>query len=147
MYPLYYKGNNQQGDKIMENLILKPRRTFSDGSIEDIAYTPMGALSGEEVENISIEEHQILKYHENYRKALNVEASWWEVYSTEEEIDAEIALQERAKSAQKVVLKMELDSDFKNGIVLRPKPDCAFKCARAGFAAKVTNIKVTIKYE
>lgn len=131
----------------MDNLILRPRMYFNDGSMEDLAYTPMGALSGEEVENISIEEHQILKYHENYRKALNGEASWWEVYSTQEEIDAEIALQQRAKSAQKVVLKMELDSDFKNGIILRPKPGCAFKCARAGFAAKVTTVKVTIEYE
>ena len=128
--------------------MLKPdvqkTRSFADGARERISFAPM---SEEEEELISVEEYAILDYHNNYRRALEGEASWWEVYSTEEEIDAEIALQERAKSAQKIVLKMELDSDFKNGIILRPKPGCAFKCARAGFAAKVTNIKVTIEYE
>ena len=119
-------------------------RSFADGARERISFAPM---SEKEEELISVEEYAILDYHDNYRRAIKGEASWWEVYSTEEEIDAEIALQERVKSAQKVVLKMELDSDFKNGIVLRPKPDCVFKCARAGFAAKVTNIKVTIEYE
>lgn len=123
---------------------IQKTRSFIDGAKERISFAPMSEI---ENEVISIDEYKILAHHDNYRRALNGEASWWEVYSTEEEIDAEIALQERAKSAQKVVLKMELDSDFKNGIVLRPKPDCAFKCARAGFAAKVTNIKVTIEYE
>ena len=99
----------------IENLILKPRRTFSDGSIEDVAYTPMGALSGEEVENISIEEHQILKYHENYRKALNGEASWWEVYSTEEEIDAEIAdLKARYQDERDVTIQERIRQDVES---------------------------------
>ena len=128
--------------------MLKPdvqkTRSFADGARERISFAPM---SEEEEELISVEEYAILDYHNNYRRALEGEASWWEVYSTEQEVDAEIALQERAKSAQKVVLKMELDSDFKNGIILRPKPGCAFKCARAGFAAKVTTVKVTIEYE
>ena len=128
--------------------MLKPdvqkTRSFADGARERISFAPM---SEEEEELISVEEYAILDYHNNYRRAVEGEASWWEVYSNEEEIDAEIALQERAKSAQKTILKMELDSDFKNGIILRPKPGCAFKCARAGFAAKVTDIKVTIEYE
>lgn len=128
--------------------MLKPdvqkTRSFADGARERISFAPM---SEEEEELISVEEYAILDYHNNYRRALEGEASWWEVYSTEQEVDAEIALQERAKSAQKVILKMELDSDFKNGIILRPKPGCAFKCARAGFAAKVTTVKVTIEYE
>lgn len=129
-----------------ESLIFRPRTQYANGQTEDSTYTPLGAMSGKEEIILSTEDHEILSYMRNYRKASVGECSWWEVYSTEEEIDAEIALQ-RAKSAQKVVLKMELDSDFKNGIILRPKPGCAFKCARAGFAAKVTNIKVTIEYE
>lgn len=128
--------------------MLKPdvqkTRSFADGARERISFAPM---SEEEEELISVEEYAILDYHNNYRRAIKGEASWWEVYSTEQEVDAEIALQKRAKSAQKVILKMELDSDFKNGIILRPKPGCAFKCARAGFAAKVTTVKVTIEYE
>ena len=130
-----------------ESLIFRPRTQYANGQTEDSTYTPLGAMSGEEKIILSTEDHEILSYMRSYRKASVGECSWWEVYSNEEEIDAEIALQERAKSAQKVVLKMELDSDFKNGIILRPKPGCAFKCARAGFAAKVTTVKVTIEYE
>ena len=130
-----------------ESLIFRQRTQYTNGQTEDSTYTPLGAMSGEEEIILSTEDHEILSYMRNYRKASVGEYSWWEVYSTEEEIDAEIALQKRAKSAQKTILKMELDSDFKNGIILKPKPGCAFKCARAGFAAKVTNIKVTIEYE
>lgn len=129
--------------------MLKPdvqkTRSFADGARERISFAPM---SEEEEELISVEEYAILDYHNNYRRAIKGEASWWEVYSNEEEIDAEIALQERAKSAQKITLKMRLDSDFKNGIILRPRnKDCSFKCERAAFAAKVTTVKVTIEYE
>lgn len=129
--------------------MLKPdvqkTRSFADGARERISFAPM---SEEEEELISVEEYAILDYHNNYRRAIKGEASWWEVYSNEEEIDAEIALQERAKSAQKIILKMRLDSDFKNGIILRPRnKDCSFKCERAAFAAKVTTVKVTIEYE
>lgn len=130
-----------------ESLIFKPRRQYANGQIEDSTYTPLGAMSGEEKIILSTEDHEVLNYIKNYKKASVGECSWWDVYSTQEEVDTEIALQERTKSAQKIILKIELDSDFKNGIILKPKPGCAFKCARAGFAAKITNIKVTIEYE
>lgn len=129
-----------------DNLILRPRTIFADGNMEDTAYTPMSALSGEELMNISIEEHQILSYMRNYRKASVGECSWWEVYGNQLAVDAALAKMERRP--RKVILKMELDSDFKNGIILRPRSkDCTFHCERAGFAARVSNVKVTIKYE
>lgn len=131
-----------------ESLIFRPRTQYANGQTEDSTYTPLGAMSGEEEIILSTEDHEILSYMRNYRKASVGECSWWDVYSTQEEIDAEIALQQRAKSAQKVTLKMRLDSDFKNGIILRPRnKDCSFKCERAAFAAKVTTVKVTIEYE
>lgn len=130
----------------MDNLILRPRMYFNDGSMEDLAYTPMGALSGEEVENISIEEHQILKYHENYRKALNGEASWWEVYSTEQEVDAEIALQERAKAAfhERVEISIKQDASFFEALFAHKRVHK--ECEMAAFAVRFgQKPKITVK--
>lgn len=130
----------------MDNLILRPRMYFNDGSIEDMAYTPMGALSGKEIANISIEEHQILKYHENYRKALSGEASWWEVYSTEQEVDEAVALQKRAKSAfhERTEVSIKQDASFFEPLFTHKR--ARKECEMAAFAVRFgQKPKITVK--
>lgn len=129
-----------------DNLILRPRTIFADGNMEDTAYTPMGALSGEEVENISIEEHQILNYMKNYRLAEEGKVSWWEVYSTQEEIDAEIALQKRAKSVfhEKTEVSIEQDASFFEPLFAHKH--ARKECEMAAFAVRFgQKPKITVK--
>ena len=135
----------------MNCLVFRPRQKFVNGAVEDSTYTPLGAMSGEEEIILSTEDHEILSYMRNYRKAIAGEVSWWEVYGDQLAVDAALAQMERhpvEEVERKVILKIELDSDFKNGIILRPRSkECSFKCERAAFAAKVTTTKVTIEYE
>lgn len=129
-----------------DNLILRPRTIFADGNMEDTAYTPMGALSGEEMTNISIEEHQILNYMKNYRLAEEGKVSWWEVYSTEQEVDEAVALQERAKSAfhERIEVSIKQDASFFEELFAHKR--ARKECEMAAFAVRFgQKPKITVK--
>lgn len=127
--------------------MLKPdvqkTRSFADGARERISFAPM---SEEEEELISVEEYAILDYHDNYRRAIKGEASWWEVYSTEQEVDAEIALQERAKAAfhERVEISIKQDASFFEALFAHKRVHK--ECEMAAFAVRFgQKPKITVK--
>ncbi len=127
--------------------MLKPdvqkTRSFADGARERISFAPM---SEEEEELISVEEYAILQYHDNYRKALKEEVSWWEVYSDEETIDAEIAFQKRIKSAlhERTEVSIKQDASFFEPLFAHKR--VRKECEMAAFAVRFgQKPKITVK--
>lgn len=129
-----------------ESLIFRPRTQYTNGQTEDSTYTPLGAMSGEEEIILSTEDHEILNYMRNYRKASVGECSWWEVYSTQEEIDAEIALQERAKSAfhERIEVSIKQDTSFFEPLFTHKR--ARKECEMAAFAVRFgQKPKITVR--
>ena len=91
---------------IVEEMI-PHHREFSIGR-ETVGFSAMGALSGEEVLWFSIEDNKTLLAIKAYKKAsLGEEVNWWEIYSTQEEVDAAIARVKRACRTK--IIKIEMD--------------------------------------
>lgn len=127
--------------------MLKPdvqkTRSFADGARERISFAPM---SEEEEELISVEEYAILDYHNNYRKAIAGEASWWEVYSTEQEVDEAVAFQKRAKSAlhERTEVSIKQDASFFEALFAHKR--ARKECEMAAFAVRFgQKPKITVK--
>lgn len=118
-------------------------RSFMDGTKERISFAPMSEI---ENEVISIDEYKILAHHDNYRRAIKGEASWWEVYSTQEEIDAEIALQQRAKAAfhEKIEVSIKQDASFFEPLFAHKR--VRKECEMAAFAVRFgQKPKITVR--
>jgi hypothetical protein len=118
-------------------------RSFVDGARERISFAPM---SEEEDEIISIEEYAILQYHDHYRKALKEEVSWWEVYSDEETIEAEIAFQKRVKAAlhERTEVSIKQDASFFEPLFAHKR--ARKECEMAAFAVRFgQKPKITVK--
>lgn len=73
-----------------------------------IAFTPDGALSGEKIDVFDVEDVNLLKRFENERKAQAGEISWWEVYSTQQKVDAAVARMKRAHRTKIVKIEMNI---------------------------------------
>ena len=72
-----------------------------------IAFTPDGALSGEKIDVFDIEDVNLLKRFENERKAQAGEISWWEIFSTQQQVDVAVARMRRAHRTK--IVKIEMD--------------------------------------
>lgn len=118
-------------------------RSFMDGTKERISFAPMSEI---ENEVISIDEYKILAHHDNYRRAIKGEASWWEVYSTEQEVDEAIALQERVKSAfhERTEISIKQDVSFFEALFAHKR--ARKECEMAAFAVRFgQKPKITVK--
>ena len=118
-------------------------RSFMDGTKERISFAPMSEI---ENEVISIDEYKILAHHDNYRRAIKGEASWWEVYSTEQEVDEAVALQERAKSAfhERIEVSIKQDASFFEPLFThkRVRKECEMTAFAVRFGQKP---KITVR--
>lgn len=74
---------------------------------EIVCFTPEGALSGKETVIFDIEENNILKRLKAEHQAQAGEISWWEIYSTQQEVDAAVARMKRAHRTK--IVKIEMD--------------------------------------
>lgn len=122
---------------------IQKTRSFMDGTKERISFAPMSEI---ENEVISIDEYKILAHHDNYRRALNGEASWWEVYSTEQEVDEAVALQERAKSAfhERIEVSIKQDASFFEPLFTHKR--VRKECEMAAFAVRFgQKPKITVR--
>lgn len=118
-------------------------RSFIDGTKERISFAPMSEI---ENEVISIDEYKILAHHDNYRRAIKGEVSWWEVYSTEQEVDEAVALQERAKSAfhERIEVSIKQDASFFEPLFTHKR--VRKECEMAAFAVRFgQKPKITVR--
>lgn len=118
-------------------------RSFMDGTKERISFAPMSEI---ENEVISIDEYKILAHHDNYRRAIKGEVSWWEVYSTEQEVDEAVALQERAKSAfhERIEVSIKQDASFFEPLFTHKR--VRKECEMAAFAVRFgQKPKITVR--
>lgn len=97
-------SSNNDGEN-MEMII--QNKSFSIGC-ETVGFSPIGALSGEEIKLFSIEDNQILKAIRAHRSAqLGEEVNWWNIYSTQQEVDAAMARTKRAHRTN--IVKIEVN--------------------------------------
>lgn len=74
---------------------------------EIVCFTPEGALSGQSILVLDVESNNILKRLKKERKAQMGEISWWEIYSTQQKVDAAVARMKRAHRTK--IVKIEMD--------------------------------------
>lgn len=101
-------SSNNDGEN-MEMII--QNRSFSIGC-ETVGFSPIGALSGEEIKLFSIEDNQILKAIRAHRSAqLGEEINWWNIYSTQQEVDAAMARTKRARRTNIITIELNIVID------------------------------------
>ena len=87
---------------------IRHRSFGSSGYKETVGFTVDGALSGKEQMVFTIEDNELLQKIKAHKSAqLGEEINWWDIYSTQEEIDAAVARTKRAHRTN--IIKIELD--------------------------------------
>lgn len=74
---------------------------------EIVCFTPDGALSGQEIVALDIESNNILRRLKKERQAQKGEISWWEIYSTQQKVNAAVARMKHAHRTK--IVKIEMD--------------------------------------
>lgn len=75
---------------------------------EIVCFTPEGALSGQPIVALDIESNNTLRRLKKEKQAQKGEISWWEIYSTQQKVDAAVARMKRAHRTKIVKIKMDI---------------------------------------
>ena len=75
---------------------------------EIVCFTPEGALSGQPIVTLDVKSNNILRRLKKEKEAQMGKISWWEIYSTQQEVDAAVARMKRAHRTKIVKIEMNI---------------------------------------